>query len=321
MMESATDTGREGAPPARPKPEVLAPAGDERALAAAVRAGADAVYFGLQDWNARVRARNFELGGLAATIRELHRDGVRAYVTFNTLLFGGEQVVARDALERIAQAGPDALIVQDLGVARWIREHLPSVTIHASTQMTVSSVEGVDFLRRFRVGRVILARELTIPEIRRIRSATDVELEVFVHGALCVSYSGQCLSSEAWGGRSANRGQCAQACRLPYDLLVDGRIHDLGERAYLLSPRDLEGYRRIPELIDAGIHGFKIEGRMKSAEYVGAATALYRQAVDRAWGAGPVDHREERDAARPEPLAEEARRIFSRGPRRASWGG
>lgn len=265
------------------KPEVLSPAGSPEALDAALRAGADAVYLGVTDYNARIRATNFTLDELPEVIAEAHRWGVRIYITFNTLVFSEEEAGARRALESIARAGADAVIVQDLGVVRWIHEIAPDLPVHASTQMTVTSADGIAPLARLGVRRVILARELSVAEIARIRAATSMELEVFVHGALCVSYSGQCLSSEAWGGRSANRGQCAQACRLPYDLLVDERIHDLGDRAYLLSPRDLEGYRRIPELIAAGISTVKIEGRMKGAAYVSAATRLYRNAVDRAW--------------------------------------
>ncbi len=313
------------------KPEILSPAGDIDALRAAVRAGADAVYFGLQDYNARVRARNFTAETLPEVVAELHRDGVKAYIAFNTLLFAEEQAAARKMLLRIAAARPDAVIVQDLGMARWIKEHAPDLELHASTQMTISSLEGIAFLERFGIRRVILARELTLPEIGRLAAGSPIELEVFVHGALCVSYSGQCLSSEAWGGRSANRGQCAQACRLPYDLIVDGAKHDLGDRAFLLSPRDLEGYRRIPELLAAGIHGLKIEGRMKSTEYVSVATALYREAVDRAWEqkqaeeAGRSASAMARAAAAAdvtiERKAERARRVFSRGNAEGFLGG
>ena len=299
------------------KPEVLAPAGDADALRAAVRAGADAVYLGLQDYNARVRARNFTVESLPEILAELHRDGVKAYVTFNTLLFAEEEAAARKTIRKIVAAGPDAVIVQDLGVARWIHENAPDVVLHASTQMTISSLEGIVFLERFGIRRVILARELTLPEIARLAERSPIELEVFVHGALCVSYSGQCMSSEAWGGRSANRGQCAQACRLPYDMIVDGARHDLGDRAFLLSPRDLEGYRRVPELVAAGVHGFKIEGRMKSADYVAAATALYREAVDRAW----AHRRSAADDTAIERKAERARRVFSRGASEGFLGG
>jgi U32 family peptidase len=301
------------------KSEVLSPAGDIDALRAAVRSGADAVYFGLQDYNARVRARNFSIETLGEVLAELHRDGVKGYVTFNTLLFAEEEAAARKTLLRIAAARPDAVIVQDLGVARWIHERDRDLVLHASTQMTISSIEGITFLQRFGIRRVILARELTLPEITRLAQHSPIELEVFVHGALCVSYSGQCMSSEAWGGRSANRGQCAQACRLPYEMLVDGARRDLGDRAFLLSPRDLEGYRRIPELVAAGIHGFKIEGRMKSAEYVAAATALYREAVDHAF-AGKTGNTAKADIAI-ERKAERARRVFSRGGSEGFLGG
>ncbi|MCA9727443.1 MAG: U32 family peptidase [Candidatus Eisenbacteria bacterium] len=307
------------------KPEVLAPAGSPEALQAAIHAGADAIYLGVTDYNARVRARNFTLEELPETITEAHRWGTRVYVTFNTLVFSDEESAARRALAAIIGAGADALIVQDLGVVRWVRAIAPELPVHASTQMTVTSADGIAPLARLGVRRVILGRELSIPEIARIRAATEMELEVFVHGALCVSYSGQCLSSEAWGGRSANRGQCAQACRLPYDLMVDDRRHDLGDRAYLLSPRDLEGYRRIPELVDVGIATVKIEGRMKGPEYVSAATRLYRSAVDRAWQAivgpdpGATARRTDRDDL--DGLAWQTRQVFSRGASEGFLGG
>lgn len=302
------------------KPEVLAPAGSPEALRAAIGAGADAVYFGITDYNARIRARNFELGELPDVLRDLRRWGIRSCLTFNTLVFGEEERAARAVLEAIAAAGPDALIVQDLGVVRWVREIAPEIEVHASTQMTITSPDGVKLIERLGVTRVVLARELTLEEIARLRAETTMELEVFVHGALCVSYSGQCLSSEAWGGRSANRGQCAQACRHPYDLIVDGRTEDLGDRAYLLSPRDLEGYGRIPELIALGVRAFKIEGRMKSPEYVAATTSLYRAVVDRAWNAREAGS----DSVGPrriEQLAATARDVFSRGASEGFLGG
>jgi U32 family peptidase len=305
------------------KPEVLAPAGTPEALQAAIGAGADAVYFGLNDWNARIRARNFELGDLPDILRDLRRWGVKSYLTFNTLVFREEIAGARDALEAIAQAGPDGIIVQDLGILRLARSIAPSLKVHASTQMTVASPDGVRLVAALGAQRVILARELTIPEIARIRAAVDTELEVFVHGAICVSYSGQCLSSEAWGGRSANRGQCAQACRLPYDLMVDGKRKNLGDRAYLLSPRDLEAWRRIPELTALGLAAFKIEGRMKSPEYVATATALYREAVDRAWESLQRQPGDESAPLRQSlgRLAAESRQVFSRGVGEGFLGG
>ncbi len=307
------------------KPEVLSPAGSPEALRAAIAAGCDSVYFGLTDYNARIRATNFELGDLPGVVKDLRRWGVKSCLTFNTLVFLEEERAARRVLEAIAHAGPDALIVQDLGAVRWIREIAPELEIHASTQATATSPDGVNLLQRLGISRAVLARELTLPEIAKVRSATTLELEVFVHGALCVSYSGQCLSSEAWGGRSANRGQCAQACRHPYDLLVDGHDHDLGDRAYLLSPRDLEGYKRIPELTALGISAFKIEGRMKSPEYVAAATALYRAAVDRAWNAalaaGRLESTRPSTSRQLEELAQRARQIYSRGASEGFLGG
>src|SRR6185295_19250087 len=161
--------------------------------------------------------------------------------------------------------GVDAVIVQDLGMARLAKQIAPSLEIHGSTQMSITSAEGVELARQFGVERVVLARELSLADIRAIRAATDCALEMFVHGALCVSYSGQCFSSEAWGGRSANRGQCAQACRLPYELIVDDEVKPLGEARYLLSPEDLYALRQIPEIITLGVSALKIEGRYKDA--------------------------------------------------------
>ena len=214
------------------RPEVLAPAGDEASLRAAVRAGADAVYFGLQGFNARARAKNFDAQGLARTMDYLHANAVRGYVTLNTLVFDAELASVEAAVRACAEAGVDAVIVQDLGVARLVRAMAPGLPIHASTQMTCTDAGAVELAREAGASRVILARELSVEDIAAIREETDVELEVFVHGALCVAYSGQCLTSEALGGRSANRGACAQACRLPYELVVDGETRDLGDRAF-----------------------------------------------------------------------------------------
>jgi putative protease len=262
------------------RPEILAPAGDATAMRAAIRAGADAVYFGLQGFNARARAANFDTAGLRATLDELHAHGVKGYVTLNTLVFDDELAAFRDTVLAIADAGVDAVIVQDLGVARFVRALAPTLPIHASTQMTCTDASAVRLAAELGASRVVVARELSVDEIAAIRAETDVELEVFVHGALCVSYSGQCLTSEAIGGRSANRGACAQACRLPYDLVVDGVVQDIGDRAYLLSPGDLEASAVVPRLAELGVSSLKIEGRLKGPEYVAAATRLYREAVD-----------------------------------------
>jgi putative protease len=280
-----------------PRPEVLAPAGDADALRAAVRAGADAVYFGLHGFNARARADNFDEGDLAGAMCELHEHGVRGYVTLNTLVFEDELSALERAVLACARAGVDAVIVQDLGVVQLVRAVAPDLPIHASTQMTCTDGASVELARSLGASRVILARELSIADIAAIRRETDAEVEVFVHGALCVAYSGQCLTSEAIGGRSANRGACAQACRLPYELVVDGVRRDLGDRAYLLSPEDLEASALVPELVKLGVHALKIEGRLKGPEYVAAATLLYRKAVDAALGEGPSPDDADRRAA------------------------
>jgi putative protease len=283
-------------PPLR-RPEVLAPAGDAASLRAAVRAGADAVYFGLQGFNARARATNFDAATLGDTIRFLHEHGVRGYVTLNTLVFDHELDAVEAAVRACAAAGVDAVIVQDLGVARVVRAVAPTLPIHASTQMTCTDAGSVELARDAGASRVILARELSLDDLRALRARTDVELEVFVHGALCIAYSGQCLTSEAIGGRSANRGSCAQACRLPYELVVDGVLRDLGDRAYLLSPEDQAATEVIPELVALGVSSLKIEGRLKGPEYVAATTRLYRAAVAAALGEAPPPERSLRDAA------------------------
>ncbi|HKQ71624.1 MAG TPA: U32 family peptidase, partial [Polyangiaceae bacterium] len=262
------------------RPEVLAPAGDAESMRAAVRAGADAVYFGLSSFSARARATNFPLETLRDTMRTLHESGVRGYVALNTLVFDDELPALESAIRGCAAAGVDALIVQDIGVARLVREIAPNMPMHASTQMTCTDAGSVEFARSIGASRVILARELSLDDIADIRHATDMELEVFVHGALCIAYSGQCLTSEAIGGRSANRGACAQACRLPYRLVVDGEVRADEERAFLLSPEDLEASELVPRLIELGVRSLKIEGRLKGPDYVAATTHLYRSALD-----------------------------------------
>jgi putative protease len=260
-------------------PELLAPAGDWEAMRAAVSNGANAVYFGLGIFNARHRATNFTIEELPTIMQYLHDHNVRGFLTFNTLIFSDELPAAVDYIKAIAAAGVDAVIVQDLGLAKLIHAKAPSLRIHGSTQMTLTEPRGIEFVRTLGVQRVVLARELSIPDIQRITAATDMPLEVFVHGALCVAYSGQCLTSESLGGRSANRGQCAQACRLPYELVVDGETRDVGDKAYLLSPQDLAAYDLIEDLTQMGVASFKIEGRLKSAHYVAATTQTYRAAI------------------------------------------
>jgi putative protease len=265
-------------------PELLAPAGDWECARAAVENGADAIYFGLDRFNARMRADNFTEADLPKLMEFLHRRGVRGYVTFNTLVFENEMQEAKQYAKSIIAAGVDAAIVQDAGICRMIRQLSPDFPIHASTQMTVTSAAGVRFARELGCHLVVLARECSLKEIEQIQAAQRsdaIPLEVFVHGALCVAYSGQCLTSESLGGRSANRGECAQACRMPYELVADGRKVDLGDRKYLLSPQDLAGLELIPELARVGIASLKIEGRLKSPEYVANITRVYREALDR----------------------------------------
>ncbi len=272
------------------RPELLAPAGDWECARAAVENGADAIFFGLERFNARMRAHNFTVADLPELMAFLHRRGVRGYVTFNTLVFADELADAADYLRAIISAGVDAAIVQDVGICRLIRRLSPDFPIHGSTQMTVTNDAGVNFARDLGAELVVLARENSLKEIEHIQAAqraalapgqAPLPLEVFVHGALCVAYSGQCLTSESLGGRSANRGECAQACRLPYGLVSDGQPVDLGDRAYLLSPQDLSGLDVLPDLVRAGVASLKIEGRLKSPEYVASITRTYRQALDR----------------------------------------
>ena len=268
--------------------ELLSPAGNWDCARAAVAAGADAIYFGLPKFNARLRADNFSEADLPELMEYLHKHGVKGFIAMNTLIFTNEIEAAERQLRLVGEAGVDALIIQDLGLAKMAREIIPNVELHASTQMTITSPEGLAFLETlFPMERAVLSRELSISEIQKFNSslltdhlALTTPLEVFVHGALCVAYSGQCLTSESLGQRSANRGECAQACRMPYEIIVDGKVQDLGEHRYLLSPQDLAAVDLIPDLIQAGVVSFKIEGRLKTPEYVAAVTRVYRKAID-----------------------------------------
>jgi len=288
----------------RSKPEIMSPAGYWPQLHAAIEAGADSVYFGLKHFTARAKV-GFSTEELPQALTTLHRRGVKGFVTFNTLVFDGELREAARALAAIAEAGADAIIVQDLGILKLARAIAPELELHASTQMSVTSADGVRLAARLGATRVTLARELSLAEVRSIRGQTDCELEIFVHGALCVAYSGQCLSSEAWGGRSANRGQCAQACRLPYEMLVDGSPQPLGDARYLLSPGDLYALHQVPEIVEIGISALKIEGRYKDAYYVALATRAYREAVDQAWAGQKVEIDRRREL--------ELEQVYSRG--------
>ena len=245
-------------------------------MRAAVSNGADAVYFGLSAFNARARAANFTPAELPEVMAYLHAHNVRGFVALNILIFTDELPDVVEFVRAIAAAGVDAVIVQDLGLVALIRRMAPTLAIHGSTQMTLTEPRGIAFVHRLGVERVVLARELALDDIRKVTAGTAVPVEVFIHGALCVAYSGQCLTSEALGGRSANRGQCAQACRMTYEMLVDGQPRDLGDKAYLLSPQDLAAYDLIAPLVGAGVVSFKIEGRLKGGPYVAATTSTYR---------------------------------------------
>jgi putative protease len=255
------------------KPELLAPAGSKEALISAIENGADAVYFGGKIFSARQYASNFSREELEWAIDYTHKWGVKAYVTMNTLIKDSELEDACEYLQFLCNIGADALIVQDFGILRLLREQLPELPLHASTQMTIHNIEGVKFLQEMGIKRVVLARELSLDEIKRIKSETTLELETFIHGALCFSYSGQCLLSSMIGGRSGNRGYCAQPCRKKY------RIKEA--EGYLLSPKDLNMSEHIGTLIEAGIDSFKIEGRMKRYEYIAGVVRVYRNLIDR----------------------------------------
>ena len=252
--------------------EILAPAGSYDCFRAAVRAGADAVYAGGPKFGARAYADNFSEEELRRAVREAHLHGCRFYLTVNTLLKEEEMDGLYEYLAPLYEEGLDAVIVQDIGVFDAVRTWFPEMDLHASTQMTVTNVEGARFLEQRGARRVVPARELSLGEVRRIHDGTGLEVECFVHGALCYCYSGQCLLSSIIGGRSGNRGQCAQPCRLPY---TAG-----GEKRHYLSLKDICTLELIPELVEAGIDSFKIEGRMKGPEYVAAVTAMYRKYTD-----------------------------------------
>lgn len=263
------------------EPELLSPAGNWDCAKAAVANGADAIFFGLSKFNARLRADNFTDQDLPELMEFLHAHGVKGFVTMNTLIFTEELAAAEAQLRLLEKSGVDAIIVQDLGLARLARTVAPKLEIHASTQMTITSPEGLEFIDSlYQLERAVLSRELSLTEISKFQPRECVPLEVFVHGALCVAYSGQCLTSESLGQRSANRGECAQACRMPYQLVVDGETRELGEKRYLLSPQDLAAVDLIPDLVNQGVVSYKIEGRLKSPEYVAAVTRVYRKAID-----------------------------------------
>lgn len=266
--------------------ELLAPVGDMDMCMAAVHNGADAIYVGFPGFNARGRTVDHTWEALEEMVGFCHRHEVKVFLALNVLIFEKELRQLLDALPRALALGVDAFIVQDLGLARLIRFLSPGQVMHASTQMTITNHEAIILTGDLDLARYVLGREVAVKEMEIIRSHTAKELEVFVHGALCVAYSGQCLTSEGIGGRSANRGQCAQSCRMEYDLMVDGERRDLGARRYLVSPKDLCGLEDVPRLMEIGIDSFKIEGRLKTPQYVASTTSAYRKAMT---GAAPAD--------------------------------
>lgn len=261
------------------KSELLLPVGSMDMCLAAIHGGADAIYVGMPNFNARGRSSNFSVEELKDMIQMCHLYGVKVHIAFNILIFEDEIKYAIEMLDEVIALGPDALIIQDLGLAKIVSDIYPDQVIHASTQMTVTNEHAIELVKDLNIKRFVLGRENSIEEIKKIRQATDKELEVFVHGALCVAYSGQCFTSESIGGRSANRGQCAQSCRFTYDLIVDGQKKDLIDRDYLVSPKDLCGINEIKTLMEIGVDSFKVEGRLKGPIFAGTAAKAYKSTM------------------------------------------
>jgi len=259
--------------------ELLSPAGDMEALKAAVQNGANAVYLGASKFNARVNGKNFDDEELIQAIEYAKLRNVKVHLTLNILIQNSEFQDAINLVEKAYKAGIDAVIVQDIGVAKYIIENFPGLEVHASTQMTIYNEVGVKKLAELGFTRAVLARELSIKEIEKICKNSNIEIETFAHGALCICYSGQCLMSSMIGGRSGNRGKCAGTCRLPYEL-VNKKNNRVEEKGYLLSSKDVCSLDILPELIKAGVTSLKLEGRMKSPEYVGMVTSIYRKYLD-----------------------------------------
>lgn len=258
--------------------ELLAPAGDWECFIAAVENGADVVYMGLKDFNARVMANNFDIDEYINAINYAHVRNVKVYLTLNTLLTDSEVETAVKSAIKLYSHGLDGIIVHDIGLASVLRSVIPNIPLHASTQMTIHSLAQVKQLEKLGFSRVVLARELTIDEIKNICSNTNLEVEVFVHGALCVGYSGQCLLSQTIGDRSGNRGNCAQPCRMTYDLYCNDKC--IEKEKYLLSKKDIYGLPYLKQLADAGVKSFKIEGRNRGPAYVAMTISKYRKYLD-----------------------------------------
>ncbi len=260
------------------KVELLAPCGSFEALKMAIASGADAVYLGGNQFGARAYAKNFSDDEIVEAIKFAHLYQVKVYVTLNTLIYDHEFQKVMDYVDFLYHHDVDALIIQDLGLMCVIRQYYDDLDLHASTQMTIHNIDGIKLLEEYGVKRVVLARENTIDEIEEMNRKTSIETEVFVHGALCVGYSGQCLMSSLIGGRSGNRGRCAQPCRKLYDIGIDDEI--INKNKYFLSPRDLNTIEYLDDIISSGVSSLKIEGRMKSPEYVGTVVSIYRKVID-----------------------------------------
>lgn len=275
--------------------ELLAPCGDFECLKAAVQNGADAVYLGASSFSARAGAKNFDLEGLEEAINYARLRNVDVHLALNTLIKNNEFNDALELVKIAYELGITAIIVQDYGLCSYLLKYLPDLPIHASTQMSIHNLEGAKEVESLGFKRAVLARELSINEIEFIKNNTNIELETFIHGALCISYSGQCLMSSMIGGRSGNRGTCAQACRLPYEL-IDSNNKSI-DKGYLLSPKDLCGLDYIPDLINIGVSSLKIEGRLKSPEYVATVTRIYRKYIDLSLSSNDyiVDEKDKKD--------------------------
>ncbi len=274
------------------KVELLSPAGNYQAFIGALNAGADAVYLGGERFGARAYADNFTTEEICQALHVAHCMGKKIYLTVNTLFKENEAAGLYDYLCPFYEAGLDAVIVQDLGVFRLIREWFPGLPLHVSTQMTITGAGGAAFLKEQGAVRIVPAREISLSEVRAMKEETGIEIECFIHGSMCYCYSGQCLFSSILGGRSGNRGRCAQPCRLPYQIYA-GQKQILGE-GYPLSLKDMCTLEYIPQLIEAGIDSFKIEGRMKKPEYAAGVTAMYRKYID-------LYYRQGADGCRVEP--------------------
>jgi putative protease len=268
------------------KTELLAPAGNMETLKAAILAGADAVYIGGKFFGARNFAMNFTDEEMIEAIRYAHLYGVKVYVTMNTLVYESEMKNFEQYALFLHQNNVDAIIIQDIGAMDYLRQKYPSLPLHASTQMHIHNLEGVKLVESLGLERVVLARETPIELVKEIKENTNIELEIFIHGALCVSYSGECLMSSLLNGRSGNRGTCSQCCRMPYDLYVEGK--KVSKEKYLLSPKDLNSLNYLEELLKIGVDSLKIEGRMKRKEYVYTVVKLYRKAIDSYYELGHV---------------------------------